>query len=131
MIVVDTSILIAIIREEIEAPLYIDILDGTAAIMSAVSYVEAHMIVIGRKLHADPKRVELTAEDLGIETVDVTREQADAAIRAFFLYGKGRHPARLNLADCFSYGLAKSRGLPLLFKGEDFSRTDIVAAQPL
>jgi ribonuclease VapC len=128
MIVVDTSILIAIIREEDEAALFTDILDETASIMSVISYVEAHMVVAGRKLDANPKRVELTAQDLGIEVVDVTRDQADAAVRAFLQYGKGRHRARLNLADCFTYALAKSRGIPLLFKGEDFAKTDIVAA---
>jgi ribonuclease VapC len=128
MIVVDTSILVAIIREEDEAALFTDILDETEAIMSVVSYVEAHMVVAGRKLDSNPRRVELTAHDLGIEIVDVTRDQADAAVRAFLQYGKGRHRARLNLADCFTYALAKSRGIPLLFKGDDFAKTDIVAA---
>jgi ribonuclease VapC len=128
MIVVDTSILVAIIREEDEATLFTDILDEAESIMSVVSYVEAHMVVAGRKLDANPRRVELTARDLGIEIVDVTRDQADAAVRAFLQYGKGRHRARLNLADCFTYALAKSRGLPLLFKGDDFANTDIVAA---
>ena len=131
MIVIDSSILVAIIREEDETRFFVDILDKTAAIMSVVSYVETHMVVVGRRLDADPRRVELVADDLGIEIVDVTREQADAAVRAFLQYGKGRHRARLNLADCFSYALAKSRGLPLLFKGDDFARTDIVAARPL
>jgi ribonuclease VapC len=128
MIVVDTSILVAIIREEDEAAVFTDILDEAETIMSIVSYVEAHMVVVGRKLDANPRRVELTAQDLGIEIVDVTRDQADAAVRAFLQYGKGRHRARLNLADCFTYALAKSRGLPLLFKGDDFAKTDIVAA---
>ncbi len=131
MIVVDSSVLIAIIREESEASLFIDVLDSTAAIMSVVSYVESHMVVVGRKLDADPKRLELIADDLGIDIVDVTRDQADAAVRAFLRYGKGRHRARLNLADCFTYALAKSRGLPLLFKGDDFAITDIVAAHRL
>ena len=131
MIVVDTSIIVAIIREETEASVFIDILDDTAAVMSAVSYVETQIVIAGRKPHADPRRVELIAGDLGIEIIDVTRDQADAAVRAFLLYGRGRHRARLNLADCFSYALAKSRGLPLLFTGDDFARTDIVAARPL
>jgi len=131
MIVVDTSIIVAIIREETEASVFIDILDDTAAVMSAVSYVETQIVIAGRKPDADPRRVELIAGDLGIEIIDVTRDQADAAVRAFLLYGRGRHRARLNLADCFSYALAKSRGLPLLFTGDDFARTDIVAARPL
>jgi ribonuclease VapC len=129
MIVVDASILVAIIREEDEAALFTDILDETESIMSAVSYVETHMVVAGRKLDPNPKRVELTARDLGIEIVDVTADQTEAAIRAFIHYGKGRHKARLNLADCFTYGLAKSRGMPLLFKGDDFALTDIVSAR--
>jgi ribonuclease VapC len=130
VIVVDSSILVAIIREESDAPLFVDVLDKTPAIMSMVSYVETHMVVVGRKIDPDPMRVELTAKDLGIEIVDVTRDQAEAAIRAFFQYGKGRHRARLNLADCFTYALAKSRGVPLLFKGDDFTGTDIVSAYP-
>jgi ribonuclease VapC len=128
MIVVDTSILVSIIREEAEAPAFVDILDQTAAIMSLVSYVETQMVVAGRKLNADPRQVELTVGDLGIDLVDVTRDQAQTAVRAFFLYGKGRHRARLNLADCFSYALAKGRGLPLLFKGGDFDNTDVQPA---
>jgi ribonuclease VapC len=63
-----------------------------------------------------------------IKLAPVDRALADAAINAFEQFGKGRHPARLNLADCFSYALAKSRGLPLLFKGDDFAKTDIVPA---
>ncbi len=131
MIVVDTSVLIAIIREEDEAELFTDIIDETETIMSVVSYVETQMVVAGRRLDANLKEVELTAYDLGIEIVDVTRDQADAAIGVFLRYGKGRHRARLNLADCFTYALAKSRGIPLLFKGEDFARTDILSAHPL
>ena len=65
---------------------------------------------------------------LGIQIAEVTLEQAGLAVDAFLRYGKGRHRAALNLADCFSYALAKSRNAPLLFKGDDFSRTDIEAA---
>jgi ribonuclease VapC len=131
MIVIDTSVLVAIIREEDEAALFTDIIDGTETIMSVVSYVETQMVIAGRRLDAKPKEVKLTARDLGIAIVDVTRNQADTAIGAFLRYGKGRHRARLNLADCFTYALAKSRGIPLLFKGEDFAGTDIVSAHPL
>ena len=131
MIAVDASVLIAIIREEDEAELFTDIIDETETIMSVVSYVETQMVVAGRRLDANLKEVQLTAYDLGIEIVGVTRDQADAAIGAFLRYGKGRHRARLNFADCFTYALAKSRGIPLLFKGEDFARTDIVSAYPL
>ncbi len=128
MIVVDTSIVVAIIREEAESRHFVEILDENAAIMSAVSYVETHMVVAGRKLDADLREVDGTIHDLGIEIVDVTRDQTNAALRAFLKYGKGRHQARLNLADCFVYALAKSRGAPLFFKGDDFAQTDIAPA---
>jgi ribonuclease VapC len=128
MIVVDTSVVVAIIREEDDAAHFTDILDETPAIMSVVSYVETQMLIAGRKLEADPREVADTIADLGIEIVDVTLDQAGAAIRAFLQFGNGRHRARLNLADCFAYALAKSRGVPVLFKGDDFVKTDIVAA---
>jgi ribonuclease VapC len=107
---------------------FIDALDHTAAIMSAVSYVETHLVILGRRTDVNPTEIELAIRDLGIEVVDVTRDQTGAAIGAFVKYGKGRHRAQLNFGDCFSYALAKSRGLPLLYKGDDFVATDIVPA---
>jgi len=65
----------------------------------------------------------------GIEVVPQDRLLAEIAREAFLRFGKGRHPARLNMGDCAAYALARSRGLPLLFKGGDFSKTDIVAAE--
>jgi ribonuclease VapC len=129
VIVVDTSAIIAIARHEPEEPIFIDILDRSAnTIMSAVSFLEAHMVLVGRRSRADLKAVDSTVSALGIEIVDVTRDQTALAINGFVAYGKGRHPAHLNLADCFTYALAKSRDAPLLFKGEDFIQTDIVPA---
>lgn len=63
-----------------------------------------------------------------ISLVEVDAEQAERAVKAFERYGKGRNPARLNFGDCFSYALAKQTGEPLLFKGNDFSETDIERA---
>ncbi len=129
MIVVDTSAIVAIVRHEDEESIFTEILDNSpAAVMSAVSYVEAHMVIVGRRLRAKAATVESMLAALGIETVEVTHEQAGLAIGSFLAYGKGRHRARLNLADCFAYALAKSRGAPLLFKGDDFLQTDIVPA---
>ena len=129
MIVVDTSIVIAIIKDEPEAATFVDILDESQmTIMSVVSYVEAHMVTNDRRLRTEAADVDNVLAAAGIEVVDVTRDQAGLAVSAFLAYGKGRNRARLNLADCFSYALAKSRGAPLLFKGDDFSRTDIVPA---
>jgi ribonuclease VapC len=129
VIVVDTSALIAIVRGEPEASAFEEILDGTdAAIMSVVSYVETHMVIAGRRPNADFNRTEEWFQALGIEIVTITSEQGTLAVKAFFDYGKGRHPARLNLSDCFAYALAKSRDLPLLFKGNDFAKTDLAPA---
>jgi ribonuclease VapC len=129
VIVVDTSIVIAIIKDEPEAATFVDILDDSQmTIMSVVSYVEAHMVTNNRRLRTEATDVDNILAAAGIEIVNVTRDQAGLAVSAFLAYGKGRNRARLNLADCFSYALAKSRGAPLLFKGDDFSRTDIVPA---
>jgi len=129
MIVVDTSAIVAIVRQEAEGPIFTEILDASsAAIMSAVTFVETHLVLIGRRFQPDVKSIESTIAALGIEVVDVMHDQASLAVRSFLAYGKGRHQAQLNLADCFSYALAKSRGAPLLFKGEDFAETDITQA---
>lgn len=129
MIVVDTSAIVAIVRHEDEEAIFTDILDGSPAnIMSAVSYVEAFMVLAGRRSRADAKAVDQTVAALGIAISEVTHDQAALAIGGFLAYGKGRHPAHLNITDCFTYALAKSRGAPLLFKGTDFSRTDILPA---
>jgi ribonuclease VapC len=129
VIVVDTSIVVAIIKDEPEAAAFVDILDESQmTIMSIVSYVEAHMVTNDRRLRTEATDVDNVLAAAGIEIVDVTRDQAGLAVSAFLAYGKGRNRARLNLADCFSYALAKSRGAPLLFKGDDFSKTDIVPA---
>jgi len=129
MIVVDTSIIIAIIRKEDDASIWIDILDqAPKAYMSVVSYVEANMVATGRRADVKLDAVEDTVDALGIEIAPVTVEQGLAAVASFVAYGKGRHSAHLNLADCFTYALAKTRGLPLLFKGDDFLKTDIVPA---
>ena len=94
--------------------------------MSAASYVELLLVSLSRGI-AGRSEVDETLIDAAIEIAPVSLEQARLAVTAFERFGKGRHPARLNLGDCFSYALAKERGLPLLFKGSDFARTDIVS----
>jgi ribonuclease VapC len=129
MIVVDTSAIIAIVRKVDDASVLIDILDQTSgAYLSVVSYVEAHMVATGRRTNVNLGAVDDTIKALGIEVVPVTVDQGIAAIATFVSYGKGRHSARLNFADCFTYALAKTKGLPLLFKGDDFLKTAIVPA---
>ena len=129
MIVVDTSAVVAIIRQEHDGNKFTDILDAVdAAIISAVSFVETNMVIAGRRADPDIDQLRAGIRALGIEVAEVTLDQVDVAVRAFLQYGKGRHPARLNIADCFAYALAKSRNLPLLFKGDDFAKTDVIPA---
>ena len=129
-IVVDTSALIAILRNESEKDRFVDaILAASPRFMSAVSLQEAGMVVAGR--HGDGaawEPLDALVARLNLEIVAHDAALARIAREAFLRFGKGRHPTRLNFADCAAYALARSNDLALLFKGEDFSRTDIVAA---
>jgi ribonuclease VapC len=129
MIVVDTSAVVAIIRGEPETGHFVAILDeADDAAISAVSLVETNMVICGRRQEADPDQIATLLQSLKIGVVEVTKEQAMLAVAAFLSFGKGRHRAALNLADCFAYALAKARNAPLLYKGDDFSQTDVAVA---
>lgn len=127
-LVVDTSAIVAILRAEDDARRFAEAL-GTATqrIMSAGSYLEAGIVIARRDGRQDAldqfvKRVE-------IEVAAVTEAEAKEGLRAYQQYGRGSgHHANLNFGDCFSYALAKTRNLPLLFKGDDFVHTDIEPA---
>ena len=126
--VVDASALIAILFDEPEKPAFASAIDAAAdPKVSAVTRVEAMMVYLGRR-QSDPADVIALVDILGLKTIDVDRAQADRALDAFTRFGKGRHPARLDLGDCFVYALAASLNEPLLFKGSDFLKTDIVPA---
>jgi ribonuclease VapC len=127
VIVIDTSALFAIAANEPERDTFIELVEaGGAVVCSAVTYVESVMVLTGRSKRLARTRVDELLRLFAVEVVPVDRIVTDAAVDAFDRYGKGRHRAHLNLSDCFSYALAKSRELPLLFKGGDFSKTDIV-----
>ncbi|WP_205574561.1 type II toxin-antitoxin system VapC family toxin [Indioceanicola profundi] len=130
MIVLDTSILVAILLDEPEAErLRIILNDAPATILSAVNHFEARMLLRGRYGVPMLEKLDALLADLGTEIIAFDRRQSEASLQAFNRFGKGQgHPAQLNLADCCAYALAKTRGLPLLFKGGDFSQTDIQAA---
>jgi ribonuclease VapC len=96
--------------------------------MSVISYVETNMVMAGRRVDFDTSQVDRFLKALRISIVSVSLNQGNVARQAFIRFGKGRHSAALNIADCFTYALAKSRDLPLLFKGDDFSKTDIISA---
>ena len=95
--------------------------------MPIVSFVETSMVICGRRFDAAPGDIALLLGSLGIDIVPITLEQGESAVTAFLRLGK-RHRAALNLADCFSYALAKVHNAPLLFQGNDFSKTDLLSA---
>ena len=130
---VDASAIIAILTREPEADALTDVLEGARSpITSAVAIFEA-VLGICRKRQAS---VEEGAQDVreflgvtGIRIVPITQSEAEAALAAFSRYGRGRdHPAQLNLGDCFAYAVAQTHRTTLLFKGNDFGKTDILTA---
>ncbi len=129
MIVIDTSAVVAILRDEAERRTFNEVIEeAKRCLMSAVSFVEVSMVMEGRMGHDGLRDFDLFVLKAGIEIVPVDVEQANIARGAFRKFGKGRHAANLNFGDCFSYALAKAMDAALLFKGHDFSRTDIEAA---
>ena len=127
--VIDTSALIAILLQEQDAVRLAEAIEaGSPLLLSAASLFEASMVIESRKGEAGGRELDLLIYRSGIEVVAVDQDQAETARQAWRRFGKGRHPAALNYGDCFSYALAKSRRLPLLFRGNDFARTDIEAA---
>jgi len=124
--VIDTSVIVAIALNEADAAEFEErIADDPVRLISAATVLEATIVLETRLGDAGGREFDLWLLKLGAEIVPVDAEQMDAARRAWRRYGKGRHPAALNYGDCFSYALALTRGEPLLFKGEDFARTDI------
>lgn len=125
--VVDTSALVAILREEPEAEAFADLLARAAdPLISAATLFECSMVQAKTRRGLENLDDLLLAAGIRVAAVDVA--QAHAARDAWMRYGKGRSPARLNFGDCFSYALAMTTGRPLLCKGEDFAQTDVVAA---
>lgn len=129
--IVDASAILAILLEEDDGDAMEDVLlhqKGSHHAMSPVNYVEAAVKLDG--LAGSNKGAELDPllRGFGIDIVPVTPEQALLAREAYRRYGRGKHPAKLNLGDCFAYALARARSQPLLFKGDDFRLTDVEAA---
>lgn len=127
---IDTSVIVAILSEEDDADEWIGKLEKTPTkFTSALVILEATMR-LSSKLAIDPLDagdvVERMLAASDIQVMPIEQQEAGLAIRAFAHYGKGRGgPAQLNLSDCLSYACAKSRGIPLLYKGNDFSHTDL------
>ncbi|PQJ96928.1 type II toxin-antitoxin system VapC family toxin [Chromatium okenii] len=125
--VIDTSSLICILLGEPEAEQYAQRLaESEINVMSAVTWLETLLVITARRGDVGRESLAELLDLVGIVIVPVDAELAQIAYRAWLTYGKGRHPAGLNFGDCFSYALAKHRHEPLLFKGNDFSQTDIL-----
>lgn len=124
--VIDTSALIAVLLGEPDAGRVVQAIEaGSPRLLSAANLLEASIVIESRKGEAGGRELDLLLYRGEIEVVAVEQDQAEAARAAWRRFGKGRHPAALNYGDCFAYALAKTRHLPLLFRGNDFSQTDI------
>lgn len=127
--VIDTSALVAMLTDEPESELFeAAVASDPVRLMSTASYLEAAIVIETRFGEAGGRELDLWLHRAGVDLVAVGADQAQAARAAYRRFGKGRHRAGLNYGDCFAYALAASSGQPLLFKGEDFAHTDIVAA---
>jgi len=124
--VIDTSALLAILLGEPEASRIASaIADDPKRLMSSFSLLEAGIVIEAKKGEIGGRELDLLIHRCGIEGVHLTTEQSELALSCWRRFGKGRHPASLNIGDCCSYALSKFMNEPLLFKGEDFSKTDL------
>lgn len=124
--VIDTSALLAILLAEPEAEFFARaIAADPKRLVSAVSALEVAIVIRARKGPAGVRELDLLVHSAGLTVVSFDQEQVQIARKAYEEYGKGHHPAALNLGDCSSYALARTSGEPLLCKGSDFPQTDI------
>ncbi len=127
--VVDSSALVAVLRDEPERPELLRLLaSADDPLISAATLLECSIAMHNRAGAPGIARLDGLLRTAGIRCVAVDEAQALAARDAWLRYGKGRSPARLNYGDCFSYALAKTQDRPLLFKGNDFGQTDVRVA---
>jgi ribonuclease VapC len=128
-VILDSSALVAILFKEAEAPAFTAaIRDADAVAIGAPTLLEAAMVVEGRTSAGMADRLDRLVAEVATEIAPFTADHARIARDGWRRFGKGRHPAGLNLGDCFAYALAISRNEPLLFKGDDFSKTDVKPA---
>ncbi len=127
--IIDTSAVVAILLAESDAARYERAISTAwPRRMSVVALLETTMVIEGRSGPAGGDDLDLFLQEAEIELAPVTLEQVEAARRAWRRFAKGNHPAALNFGDCFAYALASTTGEPLLFKGDDFTHTDVEAA---
>lgn len=128
--VLDTSAVAAVVLGEPDAEAYLSamVADAGDLLMSAASRVEVGIVLEARQGLEATNDLQTLLSRLRVDVTPLDADQAVAALTGWRRFGKGRHPAGLNLGDCFSYALAKVKGAPLLYKGEDFRQTDIASA---
>lgn len=127
--IIDTSALMAILLAESEAATFEDLVTGAEGVaMSAATLVELNLVTARRLAPSVWPEVDDLLRRMEVDVIPFTAEHAALAREGFRRFGKGRHPAGLNLGDCFAYALARATNQPLLFKGDDFAQTDVKAA---
>ena len=130
--IIDASVVIAILRNELEAPAMAKAIEAADACrISAVNFVEAAVVIDGSRNPIARRRFDDFVSEAGLVIEAVTERQAHIAREAYRDFGKGsKHRAQLNFGDCFAYALARATGEPLLFKGDDFGHTDVRVVLP-
>ncbi|WP_304170836.1 type II toxin-antitoxin system VapC family toxin [Phenylobacterium aquaticum] len=132
MIFVDASALCAILLGEPDADMLAARLLGETGLLTSAVAVYETVAVVARSVKGDVKAARQDVTDMlrvnDIRLVPIGEAERELALDAFDRYGKGRHPARLNMSDCFAYACARTHGAALLFKGDDFSLTDVAVA---
>jgi len=129
-VIIDSSVLVAILKEESEAPVLMSAILGHRGPlrMSAANHLEAAIVIDRNRSTELSDRLDVLIRALAIEIVPMTAQHSTIGREAYRSFGKGNHRARLNLGDCFAYALSKASGEPLLFKGDDFVHTDVTPA---
>jgi ribonuclease VapC len=128
-VILDTSALVAVLYKEPEAAAFAQLIHAADSCrVSVANFVELSMVIENQLGPEGARQADAFLQRAGIIIEPVTVEQGHLARQAFLNFGKGRHKARLNFGDCFSYALAKATGEPLLFKGSDFNQTDVKVA---
>lgn len=124
--VVDTSAVLALLLDEPEAETFrVAIEDDDTRLVSAATLLETALVIEARKGEAGGRELDLLVHKAAMAVVALDEEQVSEARRAWRRFGRGRHAAALNFGDLFAYALARTSGEPLLFKGDDFARTDV------
>ncbi|MBV9065847.1 MAG: type II toxin-antitoxin system VapC family toxin [Methylobacteriaceae bacterium] len=129
MIAIDASALICIALKEPEAQRFAHLISEYDCLLGGPTLLEAHLVLRGRGANSPILVLDTIAARPNVQLVSFTQRHSEIAREAFDRFGRGRHPAGLNFGDCMSYAVAKHDGARLLFKGNDFTRTDIMPVE--